>query len=759
MKKIVVFGLLILNSLAFADQRQLRIGIIGGGPAGLMAAYELKKAGYTDVVVLEKNAEVGGKTMTIDLDGRSFEMGAIMSGPSYEEVIKLAKAFGEKIIPFSEGGAPVVEAESKKSEMKAMPTTKQLSFLAAAIEYHFIYNKYKDALSQPGLSKIPAELNIPFAEWAKKNSKFHKELIELLSHSFVSFGYGRMSEVPAAYVLRYFSPRLLRSFMFGQVHMLENGYQNLWKKVAKSLSVKTSFAVEKASHNEKGWTIESKTGEQLQFDNLIWTAPLDELGKKADISQQLKVAFSQIRYQSYYSTLVEVEGLSKGSGVLTKNYEPKTGAGNLVSWLYRWPTQSNMVNFYTLADEGLSPDKVESEIREFAASHNFRINCIVKNVGWRYFPHFKQESLDRQVYEKIESEQGRRGLYMAGELMNFSTVEHTSEYSKELVQRFFVRSGQLSQNLPENYLGFKAKEKLKLLWENILQTEYKVPPSYKQFGGNAMKDILGFFPAQLSKAFSNNNDVILSERGKIIHKLGSVATIRFEAADGGYQDFDGLIRLSNAVDGSTGIMYPSFSVKIPMDNNDRSINFNIGKSFDGQRVGNDFKDGTPDFNFFRDDKKYPFSNELPNEPRTPVGKAFKWVFDWAHLTPNYISVNELSKVMNKPAPRRFVFRAPEEIRSMMPSDHYTDERAAFAKIEAGSVLFDVFESTGLNDPGKFVGRLRTTSRFVSSSFGDRNLYFRHEARGVKKSQPEFSQPKPQRRLGPFKAGLSCQQVF
>lgn len=748
MRKLILITLLLGASLtSYADNRGLRIGVVGGGPAGLTAAFRLKSEGFTNVVVLERNSEVGGKTQTIEENGRTYEMGAIMSGPSYEEVIKLAKEFGENIVPFAKGGEPLVLATPSGSHESTMSLGKKMSLLAAAVEYHFIYNKYRSAFDQPGMSKVPDELNEPFATWVKKNSSFPSQMQELLSHSFVSFGYGHMSEVPAAYVLRYFSPKLLRSFMFGQVHMIENGYQSLWKKVAASVSVKTDFEVEKAIREDGVWSLRSRAGDEQKFDALIWTAPLEDLAKRADISPSLKDLFSKIRYQNYYSTLVEIEGLSRGGGVITKNYEVNAGGGNIVSWLNRWPQESNLTNFYTLSNETLSPDAVEAQIRSFAKNHGFTIRRIVKNVGWHYFPHFDQEALEAKAYDLIESSQGQNGLYLAGELMNFSTVEHTAEYSKELVERFFIRQGKLSAVVPGNYSDLKKSEKLQWLWSKIVESEYKVPPTYKQLKTSLGKELMGFLPSRLSKAFSNNNDVIEKGRTKIIHKLGSTATVRFEALDENYQNFDGLIRLSNAVDGADGTMYPSFSMKIPMDGADRSINFNIGKSFDGQRIENDFRNGKPDFNFFRDDKTYPFSNELPLEPRSTFGKAFKWVFDQAHLAPNYISVSELSKVMNKPAPRRFVFRAPPELRALMPSDHYTDERQVFSTIEAGSVLFEVYESTGLGDPGKLVGHLRTTSRFVSSQFGDQNLYFRHEGRAVKNPQQEFSKP--------FEKAVSC----
>jgi hypothetical protein len=740
MKKIIInVSIFVFCAISHANTQNMRIGIVGGGPAGLTAAHYLKKAGYANVIVMEKNFEVGGKTQTVEYNGHNYEMGAIMSGPSYEQVIKLSKEFGEKTVPFAKGSAPMVEADNQSAAMKQMTISKKIMLLAATVEYHFLYRKFNSAFSQPGMAKSPTELNEPFSTWAQKNSKFPDALTELLSYSFVSFGYGHMSEVPAAYVFRYFSPKLLRSFVFGQIHMLQNGYQSLWKKIAASVTVKLNFDVEKAHRDQYQWNVVSKSGEILQFDALVWTAPLEILGQKIEIAPHLKDIFSKIRYQNYYSTLVEVDGLSKGGGSVPDNFEKQTSTGHIVSWLHRWPQKTDIANFYSLSNENLSPEQVETEIKKFANQHNFKIRNIIKNISWHYFPHFDTEALDLQAYEIIESQQGNKGLYMAGELMNFSTVEHTSEYAKELVERFFIRQKKLITSLPKNYKQMDSKNKLQLIWNNILQSEYKINPSYKQFEGNVIKDLLGFFPVQLSKAFSNNTDIIEKDRDKIIHKLGSTALIQFESVDTKYQNFDGLIRLSNAVDSSGGTVYPSFSIKIPQDKNTNSINFNIGKSFDGQRIGNNFfKDGKPDYNFFRDDLIYPFSNELPNIAHSKLGQIFKKLFEFAHLAPNYISVGELTKVMNKPAPRRLIFRAPQEIQTLMPSDYFTDERQAFAKIKIGTVLFDVYESQGLSDQGRLVGRLRTTTRFVNSNFGDRNVYFRHESGSVKKNQPEFS---------------------
>ena len=50
----------------------MNIGIIGGGIAGLTAAYELSKEGHK-VAVFEKEAELGGQVGTFEVSGERLE--------------------------------------------------------------------------------------------------------------------------------------------------------------------------------------------------------------------------------------------------------------------------------------------------------------------------------------------------------------------------------------------------------------------------------------------------------------------------------------------------------------------------------------------------------------------------------------------------------------------------------------------------------------------------------------------------------------
>ena len=66
--------------------KNIRICIVGGGPAGLSAGMYLEQKGYENYTILERLDRVGGKCWSPIYNGRRYEMGAIMGVPSYYAV-------------------------------------------------------------------------------------------------------------------------------------------------------------------------------------------------------------------------------------------------------------------------------------------------------------------------------------------------------------------------------------------------------------------------------------------------------------------------------------------------------------------------------------------------------------------------------------------------------------------------------------------------------------------------------------------------
>ncbi len=83
------------DSLDVADS--LDVIVIGGGPAGLTAAYELARKGYT-CTVLEADDTVGGISRTVERDGWRFDIG----GHRFFTKVKAVEDFWHEILPGDE---------------------------------------------------------------------------------------------------------------------------------------------------------------------------------------------------------------------------------------------------------------------------------------------------------------------------------------------------------------------------------------------------------------------------------------------------------------------------------------------------------------------------------------------------------------------------------------------------------------------------------------------------------------------------------
>lgn len=72
----------------------VRIGIIGGGPGGISLARLLTERGFSDVTVLERSREVGGKSRTVLHQGIPHEMGTCYYTLAYTRTKKWMKKLG-----------------------------------------------------------------------------------------------------------------------------------------------------------------------------------------------------------------------------------------------------------------------------------------------------------------------------------------------------------------------------------------------------------------------------------------------------------------------------------------------------------------------------------------------------------------------------------------------------------------------------------------------------------------------------------------
>jgi protoporphyrinogen oxidase len=445
-----------------------RICIIGGGPAGLTMAMYLEKAGYENYEILEKNAWVGGKCNSPEYKGKRYEMGAIMGVPSYYAVHD-----AEEFCGITHDG-PTLNRNYKMLDGKVYDPfdPKKISNLPRLLKMknqttklaRLLETKYKgyDVNGHRGVSEGRYEgydangtgewvsgtnenlkdLALPFKVFCAKNGV---DLVQdIWIGPFTAFGYGYFDEIPAAYVLKYLDFQTTMNFVKCNLWTWKNGTQSIWEQLDAHLKhpAKLSQDIEKVERRD-GKIYVTANGETAEYDKLIITAPLQFFPDYADATDQEKELFSKIEYERYdvLACLIKKGQYPPISYYMFDNMDLKR-IGHLMVYYCRWRGEEDQViTTYTLRKhkdrEEIPYETAKQMVLDDMKICGSEVEEVINEQSWYYFPHIFSEDYRKGWYQKVESMQGINNTYYAGEVMSFGDMDETSQYSKELVHRFF----------------------------------------------------------------------------------------------------------------------------------------------------------------------------------------------------------------------------------------------------------------------------------------------------------------------------------
>ncbi|MBG1271922.1 hypothetical protein [Nostoc sp. WHI] len=298
-------------------------------------------------------------------------------------------------------------------------------------------------------------------------------------------------------------------------------------------------------------------------------------------------------------------------------------------------------------------------------------------------------------------------------------MEHLEE-----IRKFWHNAEDLG-SLPEDYQSWKAPQKQDFLWNSrILKSKYDQLPPLKKI------DIVSLFLTALKTKMDRQLDEAPTNWKKAIHAHGSVAKIKFipksnTSFSGLFKGADyGLLRLSVTGDPSDRGFAPGLAIKLFVDEKP-SGNFSALVSLVGQ---------DKNYNFF--------ANELSNI--VPIAKSLgplvtNLIFSRVTKYPTKLYLEDLGEIdqqgqkESKAYYPAQVFLVPNS-NIHFPESPPHDFRNDLATIPAGTSLYSVYgvspeEVTDKSDnrqKAQIIGHIETTSEFVSSFYGDSQLFFRHQ---------------------------------
>ena len=432
---------------AALGSKSQRIAIVGGGPAGISAAYALKKKGYTRVTIFEKEAALGGKVSTFVRNGKPNEMGAVYATQDYKHVLGIARELG---IPLLRDDKPLLLIDTD-GKMLSFPEFLEAHWSKPEVARAF--TKFSQvlfnygALFDKGNHAAKPELFVPFETFAK--SEGIEPVAELFRSTMVGCGYGYYEEVPALYIVK-----LLKTWFLNGLREVEaaatlhlrneptllkfpGGFQQFFIEVAKASGAKVRLRSAISAIRRTGATVSVTVGgSSEEFDSVILAAPLPAMLAALDASSEERDLMSRIKTYRYFATLFEDTKLPDGNSLFLHGKSRPAQLGETIIF-GNFSYEPRLWTSYQLADRRAAPANLKTQLAKDSRALGGAPGAILMQKEWDYFPHVGSADLEANFYPRMEALQGKNRTYYAGGVMNFESTEFAAEYSQRLVDRFF----------------------------------------------------------------------------------------------------------------------------------------------------------------------------------------------------------------------------------------------------------------------------------------------------------------------------------
>lgn len=423
------------TSAAAAGPR--RVCVVGAGPAGLVAAYELHRRGHR-VTVLERADAVAGKCASVRIDGRWYDLGGHLCIGEHLYLRELAREVGAGVEPAT--GAHVVDLDTGSVvRRRAM-----LLDAAAVREYRRLKEAEFPGIGGPGLVDAGRALDLPAAEWAARHGF---DALAALAPAYTGSGYGFVSSptLPALYPLRFAELAGVFSFLGADAESaarhtrwtIAGGFMDLWRRVSARLpDVRLGRQVAAVQRAEGVVRVRTAEGTE-EFDDLVLAMPLDRALEFLDADAEERDLLGRVRHLDYWTVVAEASGLPRlGFYLVDRHVEEPDSIGRCASFHHRYP-DTDVYTFYGYARPGQSAGELQRLLAEDVKRMGGRVEAVHTARRWDYFPHVRADDAAAGFFGRLEALQGERNTWYAGSLLAFELVETTAVHARDLVRRHF----------------------------------------------------------------------------------------------------------------------------------------------------------------------------------------------------------------------------------------------------------------------------------------------------------------------------------
>ncbi len=435
-----------------------RIGIIGGGPGGLSLARLLTDRKMADVVVLERDAQVGGKSLTVTLDGLGHEMGTCYITTGYRTVREWMREAGMSTHPLKRHVIHTEEGETTDFKAYVLGAggpvkagLQMAKYVGDWLTFHE-WDLHGCPNGAPGTrdASMREEMAKPFGQWLEERDL---DVIARFALRTVSImGYGGLDKVPTLYGLRWNVPSLIWSAVTSQVGEPIPGWQHLWANLASKLDVRLDQRIGKVTRDDGAYQVHTDTG-VLEFDHLVITTRLglarDWFPFTDDELDAYAIREGRLTWREYVTTLVDAEGwfqeqdthsfesAAKGSAALAQSrllVARRTGDKTRAA-AARSRTRRDIYVCYQAGNPELPNDELEALLVNDLRAQGATYVKVLEQRRWTYSPQLSREAILDGTAHAMERQQGRDNLWVSGATTSHESVDNIVDFNERLAER------------------------------------------------------------------------------------------------------------------------------------------------------------------------------------------------------------------------------------------------------------------------------------------------------------------------------------
>lgn len=428
-----------------ALQQPLRVAVVGAGTAGLTAARTLTELGH-EVVVFEKENRVGGKVFSIPVGNEALEFGAVLvTEGDYPITLGYADEFGLPTIP-SPARLTILDEFGNKIALQDFLRSRYTASEIAAAEnnYAAVLDQFATFIDAPGLVSLPADLSLPFAEFAER---YGISLVEdWMKALLTGFGYSYSETVPAAYYVK-FMPFLVNlgpsGFEVAEGRIFPNGFQSVFKALAATLDVRLNSKVthiRRPSFNEPGKVRITVNGiKQHWFDAVVIATPLNVVPFFLDVTPFEEWLFTRMQSVRYFVTLFAALNVEQEESLFFYENANPERINHVGAWVVPFDTGDLALgNAYQIVERERFPWEIQMVLAEdMWLTGGWYLGALYQKKWPNYFPHVGSLLLALGFYDVMDSMQGRRGTYFVGSSLTFESVEHAARQAQSVILKHF----------------------------------------------------------------------------------------------------------------------------------------------------------------------------------------------------------------------------------------------------------------------------------------------------------------------------------